>query len=181
MLMKKILIIALSLIMVLAFASCTPSSGDTTSGDNSNEADNYVISLMSDKAVVSAGDEVEIKVHINDIPLTACFDMYVYADDALEYVSSEASYEGLILASNIVENIDADSVIVRGMVADTCDVLDADVCTIKYKVSEDASSVSKISVTLQVPLYQVCLDKSGNDAYEIGESIELENLILEVQ
>ena len=178
MLMKKIFGIVLSLMLVFSLVSCSSGSqGDAT--ESTTEENGYVISLHSDNTAVNAGEEVTVKVHIKDIPFTACFDIYVFADEQLEYVTSETAELDLYLASNIDEN--AGGVVVRGMVASTESIADEDICTITYKVSEDAASGSKINLNLQIPLYQVGFDKSGDDVYEISESIVLENLILEVQ
>ena len=105
--------------------------------------------------------------------------MYVQADETVSYVSSESHSLELILASNVMDN-DPGTVIVRGMVAATADIYDKEVCTIKYKVSEDVTSGTKISFSLRCPLYQVGFDESGNDVYSLGDNIVLKGLVLEV-
>lgn len=178
--MKKILSIILSLLFVLSLAGCAiGTAGDTTEGDESEKTDVPVVSVICDKTTVTAGEEIEVRVHIDNAPRTACFDVYVVADETMSYVSSESFSAELILASNVVED-DPQTVIVRGMVAATADIYDKEVCTIKYKVSEDAKAGTKVSFSLLCPLYQIGFDESGNDVYSLGDNINLKGLVLEV-
>ena len=178
--MKKILSIAFGLLLVLSLASCSSGNNEHTEDEAEKEAP--VISLLCDNTLVSAGDEIEIKVNISQAPLTACFDVYVLSEAALTYVSSETQASGLILAANIDETAeDGGRVVVRGMVASTYDVLDEDVCIVTYKVADEAESGSKINLTLQVPIYQVGFDKSGNDVYDVNSSVILNGIVLEVK
>ena len=178
MLMKKVFGIVLSLILVLSLMSCSTGSHEEAT-ESTTPAISYFISAVCDNTVVSAGDEIEVKIHIEDIPFTACFDIYVAADEQLEYKSSKVAASDAILASNM--DTDSGNVIIRGMVASTVDIFDENICTVKYKVSEDAVSGSKLNVNLQVPLYLVGVDESGDDVYEIRDNIVLENLVLEIQ
>ena len=70
---------------------------------------------------------------------------------------------------------------IRGIVAETYDLPDNDVCTIKYKVSEDAVPGDVINVILQVPAYQLGLDESGNDVYSVNEDVVLNNITFTVE
>ena len=143
MLMKKIVSLALALLLVFTLASCTGGNEEIT--EDNGAADSPVISLVCDNTVVSAGEEIAVKVNISNAPLTACFDIYVISEDTLTYASSPTSSEGLILVANNDETAeDGGRVIIRGMVASTYDVLDDNICTVKYTVSEDAVSGSKI-------------------------------------
>ncbi len=181
MLMKKIFSVIFSLILVLSLAACgTDGGNDSTSDDLSTGKGTPVVSLLCDKTAVSAGEEIEVRVHVDNAPRTACFDIYVQADEAAFYISSESFVPEMIIASNVEES-DPQSVIIRGMVAATFDVYDRDVCTISYKISEDVEAGSKISLSLRCPLYQLGLDASGNEVYSVGENIVLNGLVLEVQ
>ncbi len=179
MLMKKIFCIALALVMIFSLVSCTSGGEETTADTESGAKAAPVVSLVSEKTTVSPGEEITVSINIKDAPLTACFDVYVYADDYLEYVTSETVSSELILAANSEEKNGEEYFVVRGMVASTYDVIDEEICTVTYKLKEDAVAGTKINLTLQVPIYRIGLDESGNDIYSVN--CELQGLVLEVQ
>lgn len=179
MLMKKIFCITLALVIIFSLASCS-SGGEATTSDTESVAEVApVVSLVSEKTTVSPGEEITLLLNIKDAPLTACFDVYVYADDYLEYVTSETVSSELILAENSEEKNGEEYFVVRGMVASTYDVFDEDICTVTYKVSEAAAAGTKINLTLQAPIYRIGFDESGNDVYNVD--CALQGLVLEVQ
>lgn len=180
MLMKKILSVILALMLAASLAGCSAGNQNGTDDETTAAVDAPVISVVCDKATVTAGEEIEVKVHIGNAPLTACFDIYVMADDAVSYISSKNPSSELILASNLEEEGGTSQVVIRGMVASTYDVLDENVCIIKYKVSDAAAAGTKISFSLKCPLYQVGLDESGNDVYSVEGNVSLNGLVLEV-
>ena len=179
MLMKKILSIAIALLMLLCLASCSNGGNEETTAEATDNETVPVISLVSEKTTVTPGEEIIVKLHIKDAPLTACFDIYAFADDALSYVEVTTIPSQLILAANGEITDEEEFVTVRGMVAATYDVLDDDICEIKYIVKEDVPAGTKINLTLQVPTYKLGLDASGNDIYSVDP--ELQGLVLEVQ
>ena len=73
------------------------------------------------------------------------------------------------------------TVAIRGIVAETYDLPENDICTITYKVSEDAVSGDVINLVLQVPTYQLGVDKSGNEVYDVEKQVETKNLVLTVE
>lgn len=178
MLMKKIICVAIALLMLFSFVSCSGGSETTTEG-NTDDAVSPVISLVSDKTTVAPGEEIKVTLHVAEAPLTACFDILIFADETLEFSDVATCPSELILAANREEKAGEEYVIVRGMVAATYDVTDDDMCTVTYKVKDDVPSGSKISLTLQVPTYQLGLDESGNDIYNV--ECTLQGLVLEVQ
>ena len=179
MLMKKIFCILIALMMLFSFAACTDSNEEVTSEEATEAATVPVISLVSEKTAVVPGEEITVTLHIADAPLTACFDIFVFADDALEISDVKTCLSELILAANNETKADEEYVVVRGMVAATYDVTDDDICNITYKVGDDVPSGTKINLTLQVPTYQLGLDESGNDIYDVD--CTLQGLVLEVQ
>lgn len=182
MLMKKILCVILSLVFVFSFVACTDGNNeDANTSETSSDSGVPVISLVNEKTAVEPGEEVQIELHVKNAPLTACFDIYIYADEMLEYITSETVSSELILASNQEEADGIKRVVVRGMVAATYDILDDNICTVTYKVSEKAPSGTKLNLTVQSPMYQVGLDESGNDVYSVSDKIEFNGLVLEVQ
>lgn len=178
MLMKKILSIAVALLMILSLASCNPAGEEATTEGVADE-NAPVVSLLSEKTTVSPGEEIKVTVHISEAPLTACFDIYVFAEDSLEIAGVRTCASELILAANSEEKNDEEYVAVTGMVATTYDVLDDDICNITYKVKEDALPGTKINLTVQVPTYQLGTDESGNDFYNV--ECNSQGLVLEVQ
>ncbi|MBR3768033.1 MAG: hypothetical protein IKL10_07335 [Clostridia bacterium] len=183
--MKKILSIALVLIIVLSLTACSGSNSDETTSDEfgGNENSAPVVSLICDNTEVSAGDTVSVYIHIKDALYTACFDIYVYADEKLVFESEEAEVlnANLIMAANIMDEDTDDYVAVRGIVSTTYDLPDNNIYRLDYKVSGDATSGDKLSVMAQVPTYQVGFDKSGNDVYSVEEEIQINNLVLTVK
>lgn len=178
MLMKKIFCLAIALLMIFSFVSCT-GGGEEVSSDDTEASDVPVVSLVCEKTKVTPGEEVTVKVHISNAPLTACFDIFTYADAVLECEAVETPDSDVILAANKEEMNGEVYAVVRGMVASTYDILDDDVCEIIYKVRDDASSGTKINLTLQVPVYQLGLDETGNDVYSV--KCALQGLVLEVK
>ncbi len=179
MLMKKILSITIALLMVLFLVSCS-SGGEETTVDATADADGAapVVSLVTEKTAVKPGEEIRIMLHVSNAPLTACFDVCVYADNQLDFVDVETMASKLILAANQEKKGAEEYVIVRGIVASTYDVLDDDICEITYIVSQDAPAGTKINLTASVPVYQIGADKSGNDVLSV--SCETKGLVLEV-
>ncbi len=179
MLMKKIFCIVIALLTVLSFASCS-GGGETATSENAGEtATAPVVSLVSEKTTVAPGEEIKVALHVANAPLTACFDILVFADDTLEFAEVKTCPSELILAANSEEKSGEEYVILRGMVAATYDVADDDMCNITYKVKDDVPAGTKISLTLQVPTYQLGVDESGNDIYNVD--CTLQGLVLEVK
>lgn len=179
MLMKKIFCVLIALLMILSFAACSGGGEEATSEDLSEAVTVPTVSLVSEKTAVTPGEELKVTLHVADAPLTACFDILVFADDSLEFSEVKTCPSELILAANCEEKAGEEYVILRGMVAATYDVTDDDMCVITYKVKEDVPAGTKISLTLQVPTYQLGLDESGNDIYNVD--CTLQGLVLEVR
>lgn len=179
MLMKKIFCVIIALLMLVSFASCSGGGEETTSDVSDNTATVPVVSLVSEKTAVAPGEEVKVTLKVAQAPLTACFDILVFADDSLEFSDVKTCPSELILAANKEEKAGEEYVILRGMVAATYDVADDDMCVITYKVKDDVPAGTKISLTLQVPTYQLGFDESGNDIYNVD--CALQGLVLEVQ
>ena len=99
MLMKKILSLILFAAIVLSLAGCTGGKQNETTQDETESESFPIVTLVCDNTKVSAGEEIEVKVHIDNAPRTACFDIYVYADETVSYVTSETVSSELILAS----------------------------------------------------------------------------------
>lgn len=177
MLMKKILSITIALLMLFSLVSCS-SGGDETTTEADNDKVVPVISLVTQKTAVKPGEEIKVTLHISKAPLTACFDVCVYAESMLQYVEVKTIPSQLILAANKEAKGAEEYVIVRGIVAATYDVLDDDICEITYKVSEDAAKGTKINLTTRTPVYQVGMDESGNDVLSV--TCETNGLVLEV-
>lgn len=180
--MKKIIALFLCVLFCFSAMSCSGGTEETTASEN-NQVNTVVprIKLVLDSAAVVAGETVDIAVNISEAPLTACFDVFVYAPQQLTYESSDSLHSELIIASNIVESDNGKYVAVRGMVATTCDLSDDSVCVIQYKVSEDVKSGDELVLTVQVPLYQIGTDENGNDVYSVSESVVTEDLTLIVE
>ncbi len=181
MLMKKILCTVLSLLFMITLVSCGSNTEETTANSTSADDSMPVVSLVSDKTTVSAGEEITVNVHIKNAPLTACFDIYVYADASLSYITSQTEASEMMLAANVDETDEMKPVVIRGIVAAAYDILDDDICTITYIVNEDVPAGTKITLSVQVPSYQLALDKSGNDVYSVNDSMPIQGLVLEVQ
>ena len=179
MLMKKIFCVIIALLMIVCFASCSGGGEETTSDVPDNTATVPVVSLVSEKTAVASGEEVKVTLKVAQAPLTACFDVLVFADDAIQIKDVKTCPSELILAANREEKADEEYVILRGMVAATYDVADDDMCVITYKVKDDVPAGTKISLTLQVPTYKLGFDESGNDIYNVD--CTLQGLVLEVQ
>ena len=179
MLMKKIFCILIALMMLFSFAACSDSNEEVTSEEATEAVTVPVISLVSEKTAVAPGEEIKVSLHIEDAPLTACFDILVFADAALSVAEVKTCPSEVILAANNESKAGEEYVIVRGMVAATYDVTDDDICNITYKVSDDVPTGTKINLTLQAPTYQLGLDESGNDVYNVD--CTLQGLVLEVQ
>ncbi len=179
MLMKKIFCVVIALLMLVSFASCSGGGEETTTDVSGETATVPVVSLVSEKTAVAPGEEIKVTLHVADAPLTACFDILVFADAALQIKDVKTCPSELILAANREEKADEEYVILRGMVAATYDVADDDMCVITYKVKDDVPAGTKISLTLQVPTYQLGFDESGNDIYNVD--CTLQGLVLEVQ
>ena len=177
MLMKKILSLTIALLMLLSFVSC--SGGNEATDETTESAAAPVVSLVAEKTEVLPGEEIKVTVNVTDALLTACFDIFVYADDGLEVVAVETCPSELILAANNREEAGEEYVIVRGMSAATYDVADEDMCVITYKVKDDVAAGTKISLTLQAPTYQLGFDESGDDIYNVD--CNLQGLVLEVK
>ena len=64
------------------------------------------------------------------------------------------------------------------MVATTCDLIDDNVCVIKYKVSDDVKSGDELILTVKVPSYELGIDKNGNDVYSVASDVITEMLTL---
>lgn len=182
--MKRLIAIMLCLLLCLSAASCsggkTEENGSETTG-NASQGPSPVIRLIQDSAAVVPGETVDVMLHISNAPLTACFDIYVYAPSRLVYESSNTLHSELIVASNSVEYESTECVVVRGMVATTCDLTDDNICVVTYTVPEDAKSGDELPITLQVPLYQLGTDDSGSDVYSVSANVIIENLTLIVE
>lgn len=177
MLMKKIFSFTIALLMVLSLAAC--SGGNEATDETTEKTAAPVVSLVAERTEVLPGEEIAVTVNVSEALLTACFDIFVYADDGLEVASVETCPSELILAANNKEEYGEEYVIVRGMSASTYDVADEDMCVITYKVKDDVAAGTNISLTLQVPTYQLGVDESGNDIYNVECS--LQGLVLEVK
>ncbi len=180
--MKKITALILSVLFCFAVASCSGGEEQTTVSDDAGA--NTVapkVKLVLDSAAVIAGETVDVAVNISEAPLTACFDIYVFAPEQLIYESSNSLHSELIIASNVVEREEKECVAVRGMVATTCDLLDDNICVIQYKVPEDAKSGDEIVFAVQVPLFQIGTDANGSDVYSVSSDVVTENLTLIVE
>ncbi len=177
MLMKKIFSFTIALLMVLSLAAC--SGGNEATDETTEKTAAPVVSLVAERTEVLPGEEITVTVNVSEALLTACFDIFVFADDGLEVASVETCPSELILAANSKEEDGEEYVIVRGMSASTYDVADEDMCVITYKVKDDVAAGTKISLTLQVPTYQLGVDESGNDIYNVECS--LQGLVLEVK
>ena len=177
MLMKKIFSLAIALLLLLSLVSC--SGGNEIADETTEGAAAPVVSLVAENTEVLPGEEIKVTVNVSDALLTACFDIFVYADDGVEIVSVETCPTELILAANNREEAGEEYVIVRGMSAATYDIADEDMCVITYKVKDDVAAGTKISLTLQAPTYQLGFDESGDDIYNVDCS--LQGLVLEVQ
>ena len=178
MLMKKILSVVIALLMVITLGACNPAGEETTTAADDSDSSKPVVSLVTGKTAVKPGEEIKVSLHISNAPLTACFDACVYYESLLEYVEVKTVPSQLILAANKEADAGEEYVIVRGIVADTYDVLDDDMCEITYKVSESAPEGTKINLTVSVPVYQVGMDESGNDVMSVV--CKTEGLVLEV-
>ncbi len=182
--MKRFLCVLMIFALVFSFAACkTEDEAEQTTTQVSSMNDSPMVSLKCENTEVSAGDMVEIFVHIADSPLTACFDVLVYADNGLEYESSRTieGDTGLILAANFIEEESINYVAVRGIVSSTTDLLSNNVCKIVYKVSDSVVSGDKISVIAQIPAYQLGTDESGDEVYSVTDSLRISNLVLTVK
>lgn len=181
--MKKLLSLCLIFVLVFSFAACKDSIDEETTVEQNTDAETPVVSLLADVTEVSAGDTVEVSVHIGNSRYTACFDIFVFADETLGFESSRSSAgdTNLILADNYVEDETGKYVAVRGIVASTTDVMDNSVCKITYKVADTAVSGDKIAVTVQIPSYQLGVDETGNEVYSVTDAIIVNNLVVTVK
>ncbi len=177
--MKRIVALILSALLVLCFTSCqTEEKTEETTVDESTVVP--VVSLVCDNTTVKAGETVELRVNVRNSLFTACFDIYVIADELLVYESNRTSAGSMMMAANFEEKDGISRVAIRGIVAETYDLPDNDICTVTYKVSEEAVTGDVINVILQVPSYQLGLDESGNDVYSVNDEIILNNITLTV-
>lgn len=178
--MKKIFFAVIAVLLVISFAACSDKEpvNETTTEETSSVP---VVSLKTDNTAVKAGESVEIVVNISQSPLTACFDIYVVSDSLLIYEKNSASAGEMMMAANFKEEDGVERVAIRGISAQTFDLPDNDVCTITYKVSEEAVTGDVINIVLQVPSYQLGLDESGNDVYSVNEELTLNNITLTVE
>lgn len=178
--MKKLITSVLVLVVLFSLTACTssPEADETTTEEASAVP---VVSLVCEDTAVKAGDTVELRVNIKHSLLTACFDIYVIADDGFIYEDNETSAGSMIMIANNEEKDGVERFAIRGIVAETYDLPDNDVCTIKYKVSEDSVPGDVINVILQVPAYQLGLDESGNDVYSVNEDVVLNNITFTVE
>lgn len=182
--MKKLISILVVLSLLFSFAAC--SSGNTEENTSSSaDVDNDipVISLHSDKSEVSAGDIISIYVHIKNAIHTACFDVYVYADEKLEYelATAQALSPEFILAANYLEDENNGYVAIRGIIATAYDIPDNDIYKIDYKVSDEVKSGDKLTFTVDSPSFELALDASGNDIYSVSEYLQVNNLTVNVK
>lgn len=178
--MKKLISSVLVLMLIFAFAACnSETAGEESTTEEASAVP--VVSLLCDDTSVKAGDTVELKVNIKYSPFTACFDIYVFADEGFVYEKNTVTPCEMILVANNDNKDGNEKVAIRGVVAETYDLPDNDICTITYKVSEDAASGDVINVILQVPSYQLGLDESGNDVYSVNEDIILNNITFTVE
>ncbi len=179
--MKKVLSIFLVIFMIFCACSCTAGNNEETT-ENSSENEAYpVVTLKTETSTVKAGDNVQIVVNICNAKYTACFDIYVLADEPLVYKENEISAHGMIMAANYQDDDAEGRLAIRGIAAETVKLEDADICTVTYTVSEDAVSGDVINLMLQVPSYQIGLDESGNDVLDVEASVVLNNLVLRVE
>ncbi len=182
--MKRLIVIMLCLLLCLSATACSAEKTEGGTGDTTGEASQYpspVIRLIQDSAAVLPGETVDVILHISNAPLTACFDIYVYAPPELAYDSSKTLHSELIVASNSVDYESAECVVVRGMVATTCDLTDDNISVITFTVPEDVKSGDELLISLQVPLYQLGTDEGGSDVYSVSANVITENLTLIVE
>ena len=181
--MKKILSLCLILVLVISLVACKGGSSEETTVEGGTDAGTPCVALISDVTEVSPGETVEVALHIKNSQYTACFDIYVYADEKLAFEKARTieGDTGLILAANHLEDETGEYVAVRGMVASTCDVMDNVISRITYTVSQSAVSGDKIALNMQIPAYQLGVDESGNEVYSVTDSVIVNNLILTVK
>lgn len=179
--MKKIISLLLIMSVLVSFAAC---KNGNNGGNNSEETTvntevvTPVVTLNCDKTEVAPGEEISVVVHVANAPKTACFDIYLYADEILEYKSaSSKSIEKFQLEANGMTDADGKPyVAIRGIVATCVDILDNDIYTIKYIVSDNAVSGDEIEIKIKCPMFQVAFDENGNDVSNCAQNMEFSAL-----
>ena len=183
--MKKIVSFLLIALLLFSFVACASNGSDenTTTAAAEENSDMPIVSLRSDKTEVSAGDIISVYVHIKNAKHTACFDIFLYADEKLDYeiAASQIANTELILAANYLDGEDEGYVAIRGIVATAFDLLDNDIYRIDYKVSDKVQSGDKLNFNLQVPSFELALDASGNDIFAVNEYLQTNNLTVSVK
>lgn len=178
--MKKIICLFLVGVMIFALASCGNESKETTiasdSAENTTLDVNSVtpeVTFTCEKNEVAPGEEISAFIYVKNAPQTACFDMYVYADNRLECDKIKCGYvENFQLEANRLSDADGNKyVAVRGMVATCRDILDDDICTLTYKIPADAASGDKYEITMKCPVYQIAFDENGNEIANCADKI----------
>ena len=181
--MKKILSLSIVFVLIFSLSACKGNGDEQTTSATDALGNSPIVSVLCESTEVSAGDTVEIFVHIAQSKYTACFDIYLYADEQLEYQSAIAkgSDQSLILAANLMDDETGEYVAVRGIVASTTDIMDDDIYSIEYKVADDVESGAKLCVNIQVPAYQLGIDERGDEVYSVTEDVQINNLVLTVK
>ncbi len=177
--MKKIISVILCFCFVAALCGCNQTAEEETS---LNSSDGFVsVSVVCEKTEVAAGEDVTVALNIKNAMFTACFDIFVYASEELDYVSAETELinNQLMLAANYMEG-EVAYVAVRGIVATAFDIDDKNVCTIVYKVPENAKTGDTFEIKVECPVYQLAVDSSGNDVYDVNETVVTNSLTLTV-
>ena len=182
--MKKVLCVCLAAVFVLILCSCTKdreeNAGDTTS-ETASDTSVPVISLVADKETVSPGDTVNVTVNISNAPLTACYEISVFADEKLSFVDSRETDKSEMINEGVYNETDTPYFFMTGIIFSACDLTDNDMFVITYRVSEDAVSGDELSLTVNTSSFHLATDETGDETADIFNSVLCNGISLKVE
>ena len=137
----------------------------TTAAALTVKSGEYVLTVVPDKTEVKAGDTVVLTYHLKNCKNVACCSFTVEADKRL----SVTNYKSKRYTNDDDENFDIYSndtdkgVLFSGMIATTCDFMDADLFTVSYLVGDQVKKGDKLVFRVVPTTFLVGDDSSGKN------------------
>ena len=141
-----------------------------------------IMTLTADKTTVRPGDTVTLSLRLKDSPKVACFNLSVRCMGPVSVTGSRynrfTNKNGD--AFSIHTNEKEQEMLLGGMISTTCDFMNADLCTVTFRVSDSAEHGETLMFAAIMTQFMISDTEDGRFPYDCSEQINPAQLQLTV-
>ena len=132
-----------------------------------------IMTLTADKTTVRPGDTVTLSLRLKDSPKVACFNLSVRCMGPVTVTGSRYNRFNNKNgdAFSIHTNEKEQEMLLGGMISTTCDFMNADLCTVTFRVSDQAESGDVLMFAAIMTQFMISDTDDGRFPYDCSEQI----------